>query len=178
MRKILFIGSFLLVLVTSLYSQKIEFSDFDLRANLPDWIITKTDNVNIKENLIVNRDLNPFYLESDFNGDHHLDIALFVTNKDSNKRGILIIHGKTLKSFLIGADNPFGNNNDDYKWLKVWKVYRDNIAYKTTFTEDLDVLGSEEVELKNIAISVAPSEGTYNLIMWNGEEYEWIHTGD
>jgi len=178
MKRIIFISSFLFILTSSLYSQKIEFSDFDLEENLPNWIMIEINDLKINKKLKVDRHLNPYYLESDFNGDNHLDIALFVINLDNNKKGILIIHGETLETKLIGAGDTFGNGGDDFSWLKVWKIYRAKVAFETTFTQDFDIAGSKEIQLKNIAISIAPSEGTYNLIVWNGNEYKWIHTGD
>ena len=36
----------------------------------------------------------------------------------------------------------------------------------------------DQIKLENIAISVSASEASDNLIVWNGKEYEWIHTGD
>jgi len=70
-------------------SQNIEFSDFDLKANLPEWIMGKISQINFHTNLIVDRALNPFYLEFDLNGDNNLDIELFVTQKETNKREFL-----------------------------------------------------------------------------------------
>jgi hypothetical protein len=161
-----------------LFSQSIEFTHFEVRENLPDWVMTKIDFIQTSKNLIIDDTLNPFYLECDFNGDKVLDIALFVTDKDSNKKGILIIHGKSLKTFLIGAGDSFCNKSDNFNWLKVWKLYRNNTAYETTFTENMDIEGSKPVKLFYVAIQVAQSEETPNLIVWDGNKYTWIHTGE
>lgn len=176
-KKLISICALFVIGILNSYSQDIEFARFELRENLPDWISPQLDDLKIGKKLSVDGGLNPFYLEADFNGDKFLDIALFVSEKESNKKGILIIHGKTLTLNLIGAGNKFGKV-DDFNWMKVWKVFREETAFRTIFKENFDIEGSEEVKLKNIAISVAPSEGTYNLIVWNGEKYEWIHTGD
>jgi len=106
-----------------------------------------------------------------------LDIAFFVKHKTDEKKGILIIHGKSKKIFLLGAGNSFGNGGDDWNWLEVWKVYRSKTAEKTTFSDSYEIVGSETVQLQNVAIEVSASESASNLIIWNGEEYEWIHTG-
>lgn len=58
------------------------------------------------------------------------------------------------------------------------KIYRKTTALKTTFKPDGDIDGDVEISIPNIAISVASSESPPNLIVWNGEKYEWIHTGD
>lgn len=177
MKKFILICLFLLQLTNS-KSQQIEFSDFDLNENLPDWIRSNISYINIDNKLLIDRSLNPFYLESDFNGDKQLDIALFVKQKETNKRGILIIHGGTFKFYLIGAGTKFGNGKDDYSWMKVWKLYRHPFAYETTFKENLDILGNHKVSIKNVAIEIASSEGASNLIVWEKNEYKWIHTGD
>jgi len=70
------------------------------------------------------------------------------------------------------------NGGDDYSWMKVWKLYRQPFAFETTFTEKFDILGNKKVPLKNVALQIAPSEGASNLIVWQGLEYKWIHTGD
>lgn len=77
----------------------------------------------------------------------------------------------------MGAGNSFGNGGDDWNWLEVWKVYRSKTAEKTTFSDSYEIAGSETVQLQNVAIEVSASESASNLIIWNGEEYEWIHTG-
>ena len=168
----------LIFCVTVSYTQSINFESFDLKENLPDWVKLKINDINIGKILNIDNTLNPFYLECDLNGDSILDVALFVSEKDSNKKGILIIHGNTFVAFLLGAGAKFDNTNDDFQWLKVWKLYRDTIAYETTFTEDMDILGSKPVKLSFVAIEVAPSEGASNLIIWDGMKYKWIHTGD
>ncbi|MBV2224642.1 MAG: hypothetical protein KUL74_07285 [Cloacibacterium sp.] len=168
--------SFLTIFMTELYSQTIIFSDFDLGQNLPEWV--NLGRIKTEKNLIIDRALNPFYLEADFNGDRQLDIALFVTETEFNKKGILIVHGESFDSYLIGAGRKLNNKTDDFSWLKVWKIYRKLTAQKTTFKPNHDIDGSEEIKLNNIAISVSASESTFNLIVWNGHDYEWIHTGD
>jgi hypothetical protein len=177
MKKIL-LSLLIILLFSKSNSQNIEFSDFDLIENLPEWIMGKISQINFHTNLTVDRTLNPFYLECDLNGDNNLDIALFVAQKETHKKGILIIHGKTFAFYLLGAGTKFGNGGDDYSWMKVWKIYKKPFAFETIFTEKFDILGNKKVPLKNVALQIAPSEGASNLIVWLGSEYKWIHTGD
>ena len=174
--KRLIILSFFSIILTSSYSQTIEFSDFDLGQNLPDWV--SFEKVMLKKVLNIDRTLNPFYLEEDFNGDGKLDIAIFVSENETDKKGILIIHGETFESYLLGAGRQFGSGKDNFSWLKVWKPYRKSTAQKTTFNPNGDIDSSIEIKLENIAISVSASESPSNLIVWTGKEYKWIHTGD
>lgn len=159
-------------------AQDIEFENFDLRQSLPDWFIYCTEQIKCGKSLVVTGKLNPFYLESDFNGDDVLDIALCVQEKETKKNGILIIHGKTLETFIIGAGNKFAHVGDDFKFLEIWKLYRERIVAVTTFTEDGDILGAEEVQIENDAISVSSSESPSNIIAWQNDKYVWLHTGD
>ncbi len=159
-------------------AQKLDFENFDLRQSLPDWLIFNTEQVTCDKSLIVTEKLNPFYLESDFNGDQILDIALCVQEKESKKNGILIIHGNTLETYTIGAGNSFAHVGDDFKFLEIWKVYREKTVALTTFTADGDLLGAEEKPIKNDAISVSSSESPSNIIAFENDKYVWLHTGD
>jgi len=159
-------------------AQELAFEDYSLQENCPNWICLDYGySLEVPFDVMVISDINPFYLEADFNGDEQLDIAFFVKHKTDEKKGILIIHGKSKKIFLLGAGNSFGNGGDDWNWLEVWKVYRSKTAEKTTFSDSYEIVGSETVQLQNVAIEVSASESASNLIIWNGEEYEWIHTG-
>lgn len=175
---------YLLILISIVFfsgltkAQNIEFENFDLRQSLPDWLIFSTGQIKCDKSLIVTGRLNPFYLESDFNGDSVLDIALCVQEKNTKKNGILIIHGKTLETFIIGAGNKFAHVGDDFKFLEIWKVYRERIVGLTTFSEDGDILGTEDIKIDNDAITVSKSESPSNIIAWQSNKYVWLHTGD
>lgn len=174
MKRITSILTFVL-LVSNLNAQHLEFESFSLEENIPTWC----RSVELKDNINVNviGTINPFYLEADYNGDSVKDIAIIVKEKSSKKRGILIIHGATYSTYLIGAGNKFGSGGDDYYWMDVWKLYKKSIAHKTIFSESFDIIGSEPVKLNHIAIEIASSEGSSNLIVWDGNQYVWIHTG-
>ena len=174
--KKLFYVLILLLTVKLCNAQTLDYENLLLRENMPDWMLF--NKINLDKDLIVDNSVNPFYLEADLNGDRNLDIALIVKEKSTNKKGILIIHGNSYNKYLLGAGVKFGNGGDDFEWLEVWKLCRDSVVYKTIFSENFDIEGSEPVKIQNIAISVAPSEGSSNIIVWNGTEYEWIHTGD
>jgi hypothetical protein len=47
----------------------------------------------------INRDLNPFYLRGDFDGDKKADYALAIVESKTAKKGILIYHS-TNKNFF------------------------------------------------------------------------------
>lgn len=157
-------------------AQKLEFEDFVLYENCPLWV--RVGSFGLNSDFIVTRDLNPFYLEADFDGGGKPDVALFVKERITEKRGILIIHFETKQFFHLGCGKDIGHGGDDWKWIDVWKIYREKTAERTLFKDNNDIDGSETVELANVAIEISRSEASSNLIMWDGSNYRWIHTGD
>jgi hypothetical protein len=177
MKKIFFM--FLVQIVSiSILGQKLEFADFELRQSFPDWVKHNSRYIEYEKSLVATRSLNPFYLENDFNGDRILDIAISVEEKSTGKRGILIIHGQTFDTYLVGAGNDFAHVGDDLKFVEIWKVYREREVWLTTFDEDGGILGSEMIKIDNDAITVSKSESASNLIVWQKDKYVWLHTGD
>jgi len=166
----------LLALSIPSFSQQLLFEDFQLYENCPIW--ARVLSFQHDSLIMVTRDMNPFYLEADFNGEGKPDIVLSIKNKETGKRGTLIIHAESSQSFQIGAGDKFDSVGDDFNWLDVWSVYREKTAEKTLFNENMDIDGGETIELKNIAIQVSESEQSSNLIMWDGSKYIWIHTGE
>ena len=61
-----------------------------------------------REALPVLRDMNPFFIRGDFNGDGGMDVAFWVTERDTEVRGVAIIHSTldTLFVFGAGRDGP------------------------------------------------------------------------
>lgn len=124
----------------------------------------------------------PSFIESDFNGDGIKDIAILIIQKTTKKRGVLLMHGGSNQNFVFGAGNKFGNGSDDFKWLKGWSLYKQKVAYETTFTKDGDISGSKKIVLLRPALYVhnledaQPTAG--GLIYWNGKKYIWIHQGE
>jgi hypothetical protein len=167
-----------LIALITIKGQNIEFLEFKLRESLPEWILFNTGQVKCEKQLVVTKTLNPYYLESDFNGDSVMDIALNVIEKDTGKKGILIIHGSTFNAFVIGAGNNFAHVGDDLKFLEIWKVYRKKNVRLTTFSENGDILGAKIKPIDNNAIEISKSESPSNIIAWETDKYVWLHTGD
>lgn len=160
------------------FGQRLSIDDFKLVESLPDWIMFKINDIKTEKDLVLDKEMNPFYLETDFNGDNKFDIAFCVRDKQTNKKGILIIHGGDFKSYLIGAGNSFAHVGDDFKFVELWKIYRDRVVELTEFAENGDILGNKEIKIENDAILVSKSESASNLIAWQNDKYVWLHTGD
>ena len=120
----------------------------------------------------------PHFLETDLSGDKNPDLAILIERKTDKKKGILILFGRSDKSFVIGAGTIFGNGGDNFKWANEWSVFKDKVTYETTFKPDGDVDTGKEVTLVNHAITIREEEGSGGLIYYNGKEFVWIHQGD
>ena len=158
-------------------SQGIEFEDFRISEQVPFWLLSKHEFIKVPGNFIVSDFLNPLYFEADFNGDNELDIALAIREKESGRKGILVLHGGSLEAHVMGAGKEF-DIVKHLDWMEVWWVYREDTAEETIFSEDFDIVGSNTVQLDRVAIRVGKFESTSNLIYWDGSKYTWIHTGD
>ena len=123
------------------------------------------------------------YLQADFNGDLNQDIAVFVVEKATKKKGVLIFHGKSNNYFILGAGKEFGNGSDNFNWADKWKVYKKKIANETQFDKKTgDIIGSKEIKLVRPAILIEDIEDgatiAGGIIYWNNKEYTWIHQGE
>jgi hypothetical protein len=56
-----------------------------------------------RDALPVLRDMNPFFLRGDFNGDGELDIAFWVLNRETQERGVAILHSTLDRLYVFGA---------------------------------------------------------------------------
>ena len=53
--------------------------------------------------LPVSRAINPFFLRGDFNGDGELDVAFWVQNRETEERGIAVLHSTLDRLYVFGA---------------------------------------------------------------------------
>ncbi len=125
----------------------------------------------------------PSYIEADFNGDKQADVAILIREKKTQKKGIMIVHGKTNAYVVLGAGNTFGAGGDDFSWMDKWQLYTNPTAQETIFNETTgDIIGGKTVRLKHPCVLVADYEdGGFlagGLIYWNGKKYTWIHQGE
>lgn len=155
-----------------------EYKYWVLTQRLPNWAILRLNDLKIDDNYKISDYMNPFYLEADFDGDNKLDIAITIIEKNSNKKGFMIIHQNTNDYFIIGAGKDFGNGGDDFKWMDIWKLDRGKQAHELTYSDKGDIDDSKIILLKGDGIRVEKSESASGLIYWNGEIYKWAQTSD
>jgi hypothetical protein len=138
---------------------------------LPDWSYDFFDSGSLGSEYKLSLYINPFYLEGDFNADGILDVAALIEETATTKYGIVVCHGGTKEYFIIGAGKYVGNGGDDYRWMDLWKVYREP-------TIEPGVGETEIIPLKGQAIWVGKSESASAVIYWTGSEYKWYQQGD
>ncbi len=145
--------------------------DFILASSLPRELITFLSTEQGHEPYALSDRLNPYYLRADFNGDDQADVAVLVLEKESEKRGILVVHGGENQYFVLGAGTAIGHGGDDFAWMDAWYVYPRGVVYRS--------IGEEEPPtLRGDALMAIKTESASALIYWTGTEYAWYQQGD
>ncbi len=124
---------------------------------MPTWFNNAFKAKKLDRQYEINGYLKKTFLEADFNGDGVNDIAALVIQKQTHKKGIILIEAKTLKCTVFGAGTIVGTNgvdaSDDLKWLSQWQVYNKHIAHETTFHNG-DIAGSVKRQLPHKGIII------------------------
>jgi hypothetical protein len=109
--------------------------------------------------------LNPYFIRGQFDEDTVIDVAVQITQKGTDKRGIAIIHGADSSVHILGAGTPFANGGDDLEWLWVWR------AEARSSRPDIAPAGRE-------LLYVEKPESGGGMIWWDGRAYVWTQAGD
>lgn len=146
-------------------------------AQLPKWVSNSTAVQQFKsgENYKIENRLNKLFLEEDFNGDGHLDVAFPIVETKTNKKGFAIIHGKTEEVFILGAGKLFNNalgDNQDY--INEWSINR-NKENEPGVEEETGNGPEGILILENPSIEISADEIGGGQIYWNGKEYAYFH---
>lgn len=170
-----------LILATSIYAsgqsveerQRADYVILVWNSNMPDELRDFYEQEKIRTTYKINKDLNPFYLRGDFDGDKKMDYALAVVEIKTEKKGILIYHSGTKMHFTLGAGKLIrdGYERDDMNWMDAWQVYDKKDV-------GLGVGETKTLKLKGEAIYADKLESSSGLIYWDGKEYRWYQQGD
>jgi len=144
-------------------TQKKDSREWLLYEKLPQWAVAEYKQLKLDTAYEIRDNINPYYLEGDFNGDKKQDIAIFIVQKSTQKPGILIIHANSQEFFIAGAGKDIVGGGDDYSWLDVWKIYPE-LALKRGQTESLSLKG-EGLFVENYNMFNA-------VIYWTGKDYK------
>jgi hypothetical protein len=146
-------------------------TDFARKECLPDWVWRVIDSQALDEKYKVSFHLNPFYLRADFDGDNIQDIAVLIINKKTKQFGVLIIHRKSKKVFILGAGNAIGNVGGNFDWMDAWQIYDKGKVHLGVGETTIPIL-------KGDALDVIKTESANGLIYWNGKKYLWYQQSD
>jgi hypothetical protein len=145
---------------------------FVFNSNLPDKLSDFYNQEKIRTTYKINRDINPFYLRGDFDGDKKIDYALAVIESTTEKKGFLIYHPSTKKYFVVGAGKSITNRPmDDYSMIDAWQVFDERVV-------EQGVTDLKPPKLIGEAILIQKLESSSGLIYWDGKEYKWYQQGD
>ena len=115
--------------------------------------------------------INPYFLQGDFNGDGKIDTAVLVKEKATGKDGIAVVHGPG-EVHLLGAGQDNGGRGDNYDWLDAWYTFPKGIVDQGIGAED------SPPKLIGDALMVIKTESASALIYWTGKDYKWYQQGD
>ncbi|MFC1595445.1 hypothetical protein ACFL3X_00860 [Gemmatimonadota bacterium] len=127
----------------------------------------------------LNFEINPFYLRGDFNGDGANDLAFWVTEASSGKRGIAIIHSTLDTLWVFGAGHLFQDYGADQIWVDTWYVLPKGT--KLNPRRSIPEVGFEEGKefiFKQEAVSPMMVAKSSFAIYWHNGRYHYIPVSD
>jgi hypothetical protein len=144
------------ILVTSVC---LFISTFTYALPLPEWAKKEFEKKGLKEKFELADFIRPAQLEADFNGDGRMDIAFLVVEKQSGKKGIIILHQNDPVVYQLGAGSAFGDGGEDFAKMQAWSI-----------AEDVEVRRNERIR-RGIEVSF-PETGSA-VIIFDGQDYNW-----
>lgn len=149
-----------------------EERQFAAESSLPESLLDFYSKKEFNSKYNINKNLNPFYLRGDFDGDNMFDYALAIIDLESRKKGFLIFHPSTKKYFIVGAGTTIlGGQSDDLWMIDAWEVYEKRTVERGATDAKPPILIGEAILAKKL-------EASSGLIYWNGKDYRWYQQGD
>lgn len=146
-------------------------ADFVALASVPPQALEALNKPTVASQYAISTQLNPFYVQGDFDGDGKLDCAILVRNKASGKLGIAIVHAGKPGVSVLGAGTAFGSGGDDFAWMDAWYVYPRGQVSK-------GASGAAPPKLKGDGLMLIKTEASSGLAYWTGAQYKWYQQGD
>jgi hypothetical protein len=120
---------------------------------------------------VLSAHINPYYLHADFDGDHALDTAIWVKERDTGKTGILIVRGRAGDVTVLGAGQSLAERGDSFGSMDAWQIYpRGEVARGADGRDPPQLLGD--------GLLVEKTEASSGIVYWNGSGYAWYQQGD
>jgi hypothetical protein len=116
--------------------------------------------------------INPYYLRGDFDGDGRVDYAVLLTERESGKRGMVVLLSSQAKPRILGAGAPiqYGAAKFDDLNFDSWRVYGKGTIDAGT--------GFEAPPGKVELILVQKKESASGFFRWSGTRFTWVQQGD
>ncbi|HLA95607.1 MAG TPA: hypothetical protein VK612_07795 [Pyrinomonadaceae bacterium] len=126
--------------------------------------------VKVGESIEFETDFNPFYLRADFDGNSHVDYAVLVKGKDSNKRGLVICKDSNTP-FIFGSlskpKTPLSSFEDDNFITNQWEISTKE------YTKSMVGATNRKIapDAKGESITFAFEGGNGVNIYWDGKQF-------
>ncbi len=140
-------------------------------SSIPPRLTNAFEQSGLSARYSFSKQVNPSYVQGDFNGDGNLDYAVIVTQKDSGKMGIAVLHAGFATAQVLGAGHRVGNGGDDFSWLDAWYVYS-KAAVQAGAGE------GPAPRLKGDALMLMKTDSASAFVYWTGTRYRWFQQGD
>lgn len=134
------------------------------RLSLPEWVCKTSYAGRVFETYDLYVGLNPFFLSGDFNGDRKTDVAVWVTNRKTSERGILIFHQGRAAPYVFAAGTPALDRGADWRSLDSWAPLNKGEVLSSLHEE-------QKLQLRNDALLLVKSEALSFAVFWNGRRY-------
>lgn len=155
----------------SAWSANNDNPDFAALSSVPPNALEALNKPTVASKFSISTHLNPFYIQSDFDGDGKLDCAILVRNKATGKLGIAIVHAGRPGVKVLGAGVTFGNGGDDFAWMDAWYAYPRGLVTR-------GASGDSPPKLIGDGLMLIKTESASGLTYWTGTQYKWYQQGD
>ena len=131
-------------------------------TDLPKWTWPALNKQSFQEKYALYLNINPFYLQADFDKDGFLDIAVLIKDKASGNLGVALLRQAESKVTVFGAGVKKTFGGDNWEWLRTWK------------TEAVLPAGSG-VRPTGAVLILFPQDKNQNApwLFWNGQNWQW-----
>lgn len=143
------------------------------KQSLPPDVLRAFAKQGLDKTYAFSSQLNPFYIQGDFNGDGHLDTAVLVKAATSSKTGIAVVPAGAGHVVVLGCGTPIpgAQGADNVDWMDAWYAYPKG-PVKPGVTK------AKPPVLRGDALHVEKTEAASAIIYWDGSKYQWYQQGD
>lgn len=142
------------------------------RLNLPVWACDAAFEAKLHRRFAVYSQINPFFLNADFNGDGKSDVAVWVTDRRTKKLGIAILHRDIKEPVLLAAGRAWEERGDNFIGLDMWTIIPTGETLGSNYEDE------KKVFLKSDALLLMKSDSAAFAVYWDGAQYRSFQLSD